>query len=129
ACDGSPNKSRLGANAILAVSLAVAHAAAKAKQQLLYVHINELAGNPAMSMPMPMMNVLNGGQHALGSSDFQEFMLVPLKAGNYAEAVRIGAEIFQKLKKQLQGKQQSTAVGDEGGFTYPVEKNSDMLQL
>lgn len=128
-CDGSPNKSRLGANAILAVSLAVAHAAAKAKQQLLYVHINELAGKPAMRMPMPMMNVLNGGKHALGSSDFQEFMLVPRQASTYDEAVRIGVEIFQKLKKQLQEKQQSTAVGDEGGFTYPVDNNSDMLQL
>lgn len=127
--DGTPNKSRLGANAILAVSMAVAHAAAAEKKMPLYKHINDLAGNPAMSIPVPMMNVLNGGQHASNSSDFQEFMIIPTKAKTYAEAVQVGAEIFMALKKIIAGKSQSTAVGDEGGFTFPVSSNTEMLDL
>jgi enolase len=127
--DGTKNKSRLGANALLAVSLAVAHAAAKGKGQLLYRHINDLAGNPEMSLPMPMMNVLNGGRHALGSSDFQEFMIVPARAESYAQAVQIGVEIFQNLKALLAEHGFSTAVGDEGGFTYPAQRNITMLEL
>lgn len=127
--DGTPNKSRLGANAILAVSLAVAHAAAKARGVLLYVHINDIAGNPEMSLPMPMMNILNGGKHATNSADFQEFMIIPAKAQSFAECVQVGSEIFQYLKKEIASKGSSTAVGDEGGFTYPVSSNTEMLDL
>lgn len=127
--DGTPNKSRLGANAILAVSLACAHAAAKARQVLLYEYINEIAGRPPKSLPMPMMNVLNGGKHASNSSDFQEFMIVPIGANSYAEAVQIGSEIFHALKNEITSSGLSTAVGDEGGFTYPVKANTDMFDL
>lgn len=128
--DGTENKSRLGANAILAVSLAVAHAAAKAKGVLLYAHINDLAGNPNKSLPMPMMNVLNGGKHASGSSDFQEFMLIPRSAGTFAQAVQMGAEIFHSLKQEIAASGASTAVGDEGGFTFPITSaNTEMLDL
>lgn len=127
--DGTPNKSRLGANAILAVSLAAAHAAAVQKNVPLYRHINELAGKPAMNIPLPMMNVLNGGQHATNSSDFQEFMVIPTRASSYAQAVQVGAEIFMALKKLIGSKGLSTAVGDEGGFTMPVSSNTEMLDL
>lgn len=127
--DGTPNKSRLGANSILAVSLACAHAAAKTRGIALYQHINDIAQNPGKSIPMPMMNVLNGGQHASNSSDFQEFMIIPLRATAYAEAVQIGAEIFHSLKKLIASGGHSTAVGDEGGFTYPVKSNTEMLDL
>ena len=127
--DGTPNKSRLGANAILAVSLAAAHAAAAQKNMPLYKHINELAGKPEMNLPMPMMNVLNGGQHASNSSDFQEFMVIPTQAESYAKAIQVGAEIFTTLKKLIASKGLSTAVGDEGGFTMPVSSNTEMLDL
>lgn len=128
--DGTPNKSRLGANAILAVSLAVAHAAANARNIALYKHINDIAHGPEMSLPMPMMNVLNGGAHAENSSDFQEFMLVPTSASSFADAVRMGSEVFHSLKKLLSSAHLSTAVGDEGGFTYPVQKsNTEMLNV
>lgn len=127
--DGTPNKSRLGANAILAVSLAAAHAAAAQKNVPLYQHINELAGKPTMNLPLPMMNVLNGGQHASNSSDFQEFMVIPTRAESYAQAVQVGAEIFMALKKLIASKGLSTAVGDEGGFTMPVSSNTEMLDL
>lgn len=127
--DGTPNKSRLGANAMLAVSLATAHAAAKMRNVLLYVHINDVAHNPEKNIPIPMMNVLNGGKHANGSSDFQEFMIMPLQLESYADAVQIGSEIFQSLKSELKDRGVSTAVGDEGGFTMPVQKNSEMLDV
>lgn len=127
--DGSRNKSRLGANAILAVSLACAHAAANARQILLYKHINDIAHNPEMSLPMPMMNVLNGGKHASKSSDFQEFMIIPYRAVTYALAIQTGAEIFMALKSEIAAEDLSTAVGDEGGFTYPVKSNTQMLDL
>jgi enolase len=127
--DGTKNKSRLGANAILAVSLACAHAAAKQKGVLLYQHINDLAGNPNKSLPMPMMNVLNGGKHATNSSDFQEFMIIPKNAKTYAEAILIGSTIFHDLKKLISSNGMSTAVGDEGGFTYRVSSNTEMLDL
>ena len=126
--DGTPDKSRLGANAILAVSLACAHAAAKARSILLYAHINDIAGNPEKVMPMPMMNVLNGGKHAPHSADFQEYMIIPTKATSYTEAVQIGAEIFQALKEAIAAEGVSTAVGDEGGFTFPVSNNTEMLE-
>jgi len=127
--DGTPNKSRLGANAILAVSLACAQAAAKTKNVLLYQHINDLAGNPKKSIPHPMLNVLNGGRHASNSSDFQEFMIIPNNCESYAQAMQIGAEIFQSLKKELTSSGSATGVGDEGGFTYPVNSNTEMLDL
>lgn len=127
--DGTPNKSNLGANAILAVSLAVAHAAAKYRDILLYAHINDIAGNPTKTLPVPMMNFLNGGKHAANSSDFQEFMVIPTSAQSYADALQIGAEIFQSLKITILNTGYSTAVGDEGGFTYPVSSNSQMLDL
>ena len=127
--DGTPNKSRLGANAILAVSLATAHAAAKARGILLYSHVNDIAQNPPKSLPLPMMNLLNGGKHAINSADFQEFMVVPMGAESYADAVQIGAEVFQSLKQQIAETGASTAVGDEGGFTFPVSSNTEMLDL
>jgi enolase len=127
--DGTDNKSRLGANAILAVSLACAHAAAKARQVPLYKHINDIAHNPTMSLPRPMMNILNGGKHATNSSDFQEFMIIPRLAESYAQAVQVGAEIFQALKREIAAAGCTTTVGDEGGFTYPVKANTEMLDL
>lgn len=128
--DGTPNKSRLGANAMLAVSLAAAHAAAKARQILLYAHINDIAGNPEKCLPVPMMNVLNGGKHASGSSDFQEFMIVPQHCESYAATVQMGSEIFQALKHEITAAGASTAVGDEGGFTFPIQSaNTEMLDL
>ncbi len=127
--DGTADKSRLGANAILAVSLACARAAADGRRILLYKHLNEVADSPAMSLPMPMMNILNGGKHASNSSDFQEFMIIPRSAQSYAQAVRMGAEIFQTLKAGIAAAGSSTAVGDEGGFTYPARTNTEMLDL
>ncbi len=127
--DGTENKSRLGANAILAVSLATAHAAAWARELPLFRHINDIAHNPDLSIPMPMLNVLNGGQHASNSSDFQEYMIVPTKAGNYREAIRVTAEIFTSLKSVLHDKGYPTTVGDEGGFAPSVASNTEMLDL
>lgn len=127
--DGTPNKERLGANAILAVSLACAHAAANKRGLPLYKHIADIAHNTNMSLPMPMMNVLNGGQHASNSADFQEYMIIPYSANSYAQAVQIGTEIFMALKHQISQAGHSTAVGDEGGFTYPVTKNTEMLDM
>lgn len=127
--DGTENKSRLGANATLAVSLAVAHAASKERGIILYSHINDIAGNPPKSLPMPMMNVLNGGKHASQSSDFQEFMIIPVSSDSYSKAMQIGAEVFQSLKHIITKAGHSTAVGDEGGFTYPVSSNREMFDL
>ena len=128
--DGTLNKSSLGANAILAVSLAVAHAASKARDLPLYKHINDIAHGPKMSMPLPMMNVLNGGRHATGSSDFQEFMIIPRNRQNFADVVKTGSEIFQTLKKVLAEAGLSTTVGDEGGFTCPVNRlNTELLDV
>ncbi|MGA3150336.1 MAG: phosphopyruvate hydratase [Candidatus Saccharimonadales bacterium] len=127
--DGTQNKSRLGANAILAVSLACAHAAANTRQIPLYLHVNDIAGSPPKSLPLPMMNFLNGGKHATNSSDFQEFMVIPRQAESYAQAIQVGAEIFQALKSEIASVGVSTAVGDEGGFTFPVKSNTEMLDL
>ena len=127
--DGTPNKSRLGANAVLAVSLAVAHAAAKARGILLYAHINDIAHNPEKLLPLPMMNVLNGGKHASNSADFQEFMIIPQNIERFSDGIQIGSEIFQALKHEISEAGVSTAVGDEGGFTYPVSSNMEMLDL
>jgi enolase len=128
--DGTTNKSRLGANAILAVSLATAHAAAKARGILLYLHVNDIAGNPQKSIPMPMMNILNGGQHAAGSTDIQETMIVPVGAHSYHDAIRMGVEIFQELKNVLRDTGYTTTVGDEGGFAPAVRGgNVEALEL
>jgi enolase len=111
--DGTPNKERLGANALLGVSLAAARAAAQSVGAPLYRY---LGGDAAVTLPVPMMNVLNGGKHADNNVDFQEFMIVPLGAASFREALRLGAETFHALKKVLTKKGYHTAVGDEGGF-------------
>ena len=123
--DGTPNKSRLGANAILGVSLAAARAAAAEERQPLWRY---LGGESARVLPVPMMNVLNGGAHADNSVDFQEFMVVPVGAPTYAEALRTGAEVFHALKKTLAARGLSTAVGDEGGFAPDLESNEAALR-
>lgn len=123
--DGTKNKSNLGANAILAVSLANAKANAISRHQPFYEYISELAGTTdRVSIPMPMMNVMNGGAHASWSTDFQEYMIIPRSASNIAEAVRMGAEIFHVLKQVLSEKGYPTTVGDEGGYA-PLVKNGD----
>ncbi len=126
--DGTDNKAKLGANAILAVSLAAAKAAAVSKQLPLYAHIAELYGQPGQYlMPVPMMNILNGGEHADNNVDIQEFMIQPVGAPNFREALRVGAEIFHALKKVLAGRGLSTSVGDEGGFAPDLASNADAL--
>ena len=124
--DGTDNKGRLGANAILAVSMAVARAAAEDAGLPLYRY---LGGAGPMSLPVPMMNVINGGAHANNSLDIQEFMIMPVGAGSFRDALRCGAEIFHTLKKICADKEHSTAVGDEGGFAPNLEKNEDALKL
>src|SRR6201991_4869641 len=125
ALDGTPNKSRLGANAILGVSLAAAHAAAAEEGLPLWRY---LGGEGAHVLPVPMMNVLNGGAHADNSVDFQEFMVVPVGAPAFAEALRTGAEVFHALKKTLGARGLSTAVGDEGGFAPDLDSNEAALE-
>lgn len=126
--DGTDNKAKLGANAILAVSLAVAKAAAAAKQMPLYAWIAELNGTPGKySMPLPMMNIINGGEHADNNVDIQEFMIQPVGANNIKEALQVGAEVFHSLAKVLKAKGLSTAVGDEGGFAPDLESNAAAL--
>jgi len=128
--DGTDNKANLGANAILAVSLAAAKAAAAAKNIPLYQHIAEINGTPNQySMPVPMMNIINGGEHADNNVDIQEFMVQPVGAPSFAEALRWGAEIFHALKKVLQAKGLSTAVGDEGGFAPNLSSNAEALAV
>ncbi|MCS6952856.1 MAG: phosphopyruvate hydratase [Bryobacterales bacterium] len=126
ALDGTPNKGRLGANAILAVSMAVARAAAASQKAPLYRY---LGGVQARLLPVPMMNVLNGGAHADNSVDVQEFMIVPAGAASFAEALRMGAEIFHALKSVLKKKGYSTAVGDEGGFAPNLKSNDEAIEL
>jgi enolase len=126
ALDGTPNKARLGANATLAVSLALARAAANQAQQPLYRH---LGGGGSFDLPLPMMNILNGGAHADNNVDLQEFMIVPVGAPNLAEAVRYGAEVFHTLKKILQGRGLNTAVGDEGGFAPDLPSNEAAIEV
>jgi enolase len=127
--DGTENKSRLGANAILAVSLACARAAASDAGQPLYRHLNGLAGGVPMLLPVPMMNIVNGGAHADNNVDFQEFMILPTGAATFAEALRYGAEVFHSLKKVLQGMKLATTVGDEGGFAPDLKSNEDALRV
>jgi enolase len=128
--DGTENKEKFGANAILAVSLAVAKAAAIQKNIPLYQHIADLNGTPGVySMPVPMMNIINGGEHADNNVDIQEFMVQPVGAPNFKEALRMGAEIFHSLKKVLNGKGLNTAVGDEGGFAPDLGSNEEALSV
>jgi enolase 1/2/3 len=122
--DGTPNKGRLGANALLGVSLAAARASAAENGLPLYRY---LGGEAAHILPVPMMNVLNGGAHADNSVDFQEFMVMPIGAPSFAEALRWGAEVFHALKKTLHDQGKSTAVGDEGGFAPDLDSNEDAL--
>ncbi|HRZ30551.1 MAG TPA: phosphopyruvate hydratase [Candidatus Paceibacterota bacterium] len=139
ALDGTSNKSHLGANALLGVSLAFAHATAKSEGKELFEIIGDVGSptsrNPEVglptspSFPLPMFNILNGGQHALGSTDIQEFMVVPVGAPTFAEAVRWGDEVYQALKKILEEKGLGTNVGDEGGFAPTITKNTDALDL
>jgi enolase len=124
--DGTPNKSRLGANAILAVSLAAAHAAAAEERLPLWRY---LGGETAHVLPVPMMNVLNGGAHADNKVDFQEFMVVPVGARSFSEALRMGAEVFHNLKKTLHDRGLGTAVGDEGGFAPNLGSNEEALEV
>ena len=126
--DGTENKANLGANAILAVSLAAAKAAAASLGKPLYEHIAELNGTAGkFSMPVPMMNILNGGEHADNNVDIQEFMVQPVAVKSFAEALRVGAEIFHSLKKVLKAQGLNTAVGDEGGFAPNLPSNEAAL--
>lgn len=127
--DGTDNKSKLGANAILAVSLAVSKAAAASKGVPLYEHYANLFGNDTYSMPVPQMNIINGGEHADNSIDFQEFMILPTGLPSFKEALRAGAEIFHSLKKVLHDQGLSTAVGDEGGFAPNLESNEAAVKI
>jgi enolase len=124
--DGTPNKSRLGANAILGASLAAAHAQAAEEGMALWRY---LGGDQARVLPVPLMNVLNGGAHADNKVDFQEFMIVPVGAGTFAEGLRIGAEVFHALKRTLHERGLSTAVGDEGGFAPDLASNEEALEM
>jgi enolase len=124
--DGTPNKGRLGANAILAVSMAVARAEAASQQTPLYRY---LGGVQATLLPVPMMNIINGGAHADNSVDLQEFMVAPYGAANFTEAIRWGAEVFHNLKAVLKKRNYSTAVGDEGGFAPNLKSNEEALEV
>lgn len=124
--DGTPNKARLGANAILAISMATAHAAAKEAGLPLYRYIG---GDNAVTMPVPMMNIINGGSHADNSVDLQEFMILPVGASSLSEAVRYGAEVFHALKKVLNDRGLNTAVGDEGGFAPDLPSNEAAIEV
>jgi enolase len=129
--DGTDNKSKLGANAILAVSLAAAKAVSHAKEQRFYEYVAEIAGTTSdMRLPMPMMNVMNGGAHAGWSTDFQEYMIIPVGASNINDAVRMGAEVFHALAKILKERDYATTVGDEGGYAPRVhDGNNEPLEL
>lgn len=128
--DGTDNKGRLGANAILAVSLAVAKAAASSQALPLYRYVAKLAGNESLTLPLPMMNIINGGKHAANSTDIQEFMIMPVGAKTFSDCLRMGAEIFQALGKVLHEKGYGITVGDEGGYAPAVTNgNAEALEL
>ncbi|MBR8842585.1 phosphopyruvate hydratase [Pseudoalteromonas sp. JC3] len=128
--DGTENKEKLGANAILAVSLATAKAAAQDKGVALYEHIADINGTAGQySMPVPMMNIINGGEHADNNVDIQEFMVQPVGAKSFREALRMGAEIFHSLKNVLKSRGLNTAVGDEGGFAPDLKSNEEALEV
>jgi enolase len=131
--DGTPTKSRLGANALLGVSMAAARAAAVAARQPLYAHLAHLSGagdeDDQFLLPVPMMNILNGGAHADSSVDFQEFMVMPAGMASFADALRAGTEIFHTLRGILKKKGHSTGVGDEGGFAPNLKSNREALDI
>lgn len=127
--DGTENKAKFGANAILAVSLAAAKAAAQSKRVPLYQHIADVNGTSQFTMPVPMMNIVNGGEHADNNVDIQEFMVQPVAAPTFAEGLRAGAEIFHQLKKVLSSEGLNTAVGDEGGFAPNLPSNEAALEV
>lgn len=124
--DGTPNKAKLGSNAMLAVSLACAKAAAQELNKSLFEYIG---GNNAIALPIPMMNILNGGSHADNSIDFQEFMVMPVAATSFSEALKMGTEVFHHLKAELQSQGHSTNVGDEGGFAPNLGSNEEAIQV
>ena len=127
--DGTPNKGKLGANAILGVSMAAARAAAVAAEKPLYVYLSRYSGaGPAVTLPVPMMNILNGGAHADNSVDVQEFMVMPIGAPSFSEALRMGVEVFHALKAVLKKRGQSTSVGDEGGFAPNLRSNEEAIE-
>ncbi|HSH18125.1 MAG TPA: phosphopyruvate hydratase [Candidatus Saccharimonadales bacterium] len=128
--DGTPNKGRLGANALLAVSLACPRASAESMKTPLYKYVADLAGNDNLILPLPMMNIINGGKHAAGSTDIQEFMVMPVGAESFSQCIQMGAEIFQALGKVLHAKGYGTTVGDEGGYAPAVKGgNAEALEL
>jgi len=127
--DGTANKDKLGANAILGVSMAAARAAAAAAGVPLHRHLAKLAGNPGTLLPVPMFNIMNGGAHADNSVDFQEFMIAPVGAPNFREALRMGAEVYHALKDILKSKRYSTAIGDEGGFAPNLKANVEAVEV
>jgi enolase len=129
ALDGTPTKSRLGANALLGVSMAALRAEAAREARPLYAHIGALAGNTNFTLPVPMMNILNGGAHADSNVDFQEFMVMPLGFPSFSEGLRAGTEIFHALRSILKGRGLSTGVGDEGGFAPSLKSNREALEL
>jgi enolase len=128
--DGTPNKGKLGANAILGISLAFAHAAAKAEKKSLHAYFKKISKTKeSVRLPLPMMNILNGGKHAENSTDLQEFMIMPVGAKSFAEALRYGAEIFHALKKILHSRGLNTSVGDEGGYAPALPSNSAAIDI
>jgi enolase len=127
--DGTPNKGRLGANAILGASMALARASAAASRTPLYAHLASLYGNNSLLLPVPMMNILNGGAHADSSVDFQEFMVMPVGAPSFAEGLRAGAEVFHTLRGILKKRGYSTGVGDEGGFAPSLSSNREAVEV
>ncbi len=130
ALDGTQNKGKLGANAILGVSMAFAHACAKSSKKSLSVYFNKLAGKKiAMQLPVPMMNIVNGGKHAENASDVQEFMVVPIGFASFKEALRAGTEVFHSLRKILHSKGLATTVGDEGGYAPSLQSNESALEM
>jgi enolase len=129
ALDGTPTKSRLGANALLGVSMAALRAEAAARRIPLYRHIGDLYQNGTFTLPVPMMNILNGGAHADSSVDFQEFMVMPVGASSFAEALRMGADVFHTLRGILKGRGHSTGVGDEGGFAPNLKSNREAVEV
>ncbi len=127
--DGTENKGKLGANAILGVSMAFSHASAKSAKKPLYTYFQKVSGNKIPTLPVPMMNIINGGKHAENSSDIQEFMVIPAGFSSFKEALRAGTEIFHALKKILHDKGLSTTVGDEGGFAPSLPSNEGALEV
>jgi enolase len=129
AIDGTANKGKIGANAILGVSLAFAHASAMSQKKPLYKYFKDISKTKEMRLPLPMMNILNGGKHALNSTDLQEFMIMPVGAKSFKEALRYGAEVFHALKKILAKRGLNTSVGDEGGYAPSLPKNESAIEV